>query len=244
MGDGADFTWLDQHVSVSDSNDAEPQPQPQPQRLMQPPPLPNSFARPSQPQPQRLRQPRLPPNPFAPPSHTDARIRSRSRSREGFDIHGYNLDMKGILQSGHRVVYQCRHVDTSWICERGNILLFVPVVDTWPYNSTVTGGDIVFCQPMDEGQFYICSIDGRTDPPIGGDGSATPAPRVGDESAASAPQAGDDSAASAPRVGDDSTAQVPWRGELLWDIYNAGELAGSCKGKRIYGRLASVEELE
>ena len=155
-------------------------------------------------------------------------------------MHGYNLNIKRRLQNGHRAFYQCRHVDTSWICERGNILLFYPVVDIWPCSSTVTGGDIVFCQPMDEGPFYICSIDGRTDPPIGGDGSATPAPRVGDESAASNSRIGDDSAVSAPRTGDESTASAS-RAEMLWDMYDGdGTHIGSCKGKRIYGMLKGV----
>ena len=41
---------------------------------------------------------------------------------------------------------------------------------------------VVFCQPMDDGPYYICIMGEKTDPPIVGDDSAASAPRVGNES--------------------------------------------------------------
>ena len=137
------------------------------------------------------------------------------------------------------------------IFEHGNVLLFEPVVNIYPYNSTVLPGDVVFCQPRDDGPCHVCILGDMTVPPKVGDGSAAPALRVGDNSAASAlrvgdesvasrPRVKDESAASAPRAGDESTAAAS-RAEMLWDIYNGDDICfGSCTGDRIYGRLKMV----
>ena len=137
------------------------------------------------------------------------------------------------------------------IFEHGNVVLFEPVVNIYPYNSTVLPGDVVFCQPRDDGPCYVCILGDMTVPPIVGDGSAAPALRVGDKSAASALRVGDESVASNPRVKDESAVSAPRAGDeltaaasrafMVWDRYNGTDIrVGSCTGNRIYGRLKIV----
>ena len=148
----------------------------------------------SLPQPQRLAPPRPRPNPFAPTPQTDVRIRSRSRSRShSFDpFVDSNLRTKRKFQQGQKVKFHCfEHGGILPIFEHGNVLLFEPVVNIYPYNSTVLPGDVVFCQPRDDGPCYVCILGDITVPPKVGDGSAAPALRVGDNSAASALRVGD-----------------------------------------------------
>ena len=191
-------------LSDSSTDGEEPRPQPQPQ-------------------PQRRIQPRSRLNHVAPPSLMD--VRNRSRSPKNATLRAPNIAIKRILQRGKPMDFECDHAGMWPIFSNGDIVMFEPVVDIYPYDSTVKPGDIVFCQPTDDGPFYICSLDydGSREPdyPVRawsqaaasslrvGDQSAASISRAGTESAASIPIVGYESAASARRAGDESAAALP-----------------------------------
>ena len=75
-----------------------------------------------------------PPNSFAPMSPTCVRLRSRSPRRAPFVDN--NLTIKQALQRGFPVGFHCCDHDGIWqIFERGDVLLFEPVVDIYIYIS-------------------------------------------------------------------------------------------------------------
>ena len=121
--------------------------------------------------------------------------------------------------------FRCRDFEgIRPIFERMDVLGFESVVGA----SKLSPGEVVFCQPVDEGPYYICIIREMTD-------SETTDERDGIPSS-------DKSAASASRAGEESTTSNP-RDKTVWRIYTGTDrYVGRCKRTRIFGRLTGVKQ--